>query len=456
MRRVIAAPWRFALQPNRAAAEFISARWTHVVVSYLIAMLILSATATVHFFANQTIGKQTGVALSGPTFDPDDVSTPDAGHTTWDSIRDPILRYRATILFVLLPMGTSGLALFMAWLLLPIVHVGGSVGQSFILGFRGIASGAGFLIVCANILWIALHLWHAWLAADESIGPLGSFIVVVGVWISLISLLCWISAALRSIRASIIPTERPLRCEGCGYDLTHRSPSGLCTECGLNIDESLTTDRRRNLAPVSFRTTGIKPWIGFSANLLLHGQHTYSRMAIRKDPALAARFRQEHQLAIALLAAMWIGTCLTVSFVNDDLGANRNLLVQILIGVFALSNATLIISLAAWGLNRLVGAVVSSYWFVRGMLPVAGDAETVIGLEFAFLWVICLYNGTLISSFFLLGDNWITETFGWQFWNVLLGMPTEPAVILIGNAALIVWWMVRMHRAFLAVRWANY
>lgn len=451
---VMLAPWRHALHPKRAAAEFLSCRWHHLVASYAVAMLILSATATIHYFVNDALTKRTGVGLFGPTFDPDDNLLPDVSHTIWDSIKNPDLRYRATFLFFLLPMGVSGLAVFMAWLLLPIVHLGGNVGHSFTLGLRGIASGAGFLIISANVLWIAFHFWHALFAADNSIGPFGSFIVVVGVWVALISLLCRLSAALHSIRASIIPPAQPMRCEACGYDLTHRSPSGRCTECGLAIDESLTPDRRRNLVPVSIRA-GIKSWICFSIMLLLHGQRTYSRMAIRKDPVSTARYRRAHLVAMAMVAALWIGTCITVSFINDGPDAHRSLPFQILTGVFALSNATLIISLAAWGLNRLVGAVVCSYWFIRGMFPVPGDAETVICLETPFLWLYCLYNGTLVTSFMLF-DDWITQTFGWRFWNVLLDIPSEPAAILIGNAMLIVWWMVRMHRAFLAVRWANY
>lgn len=114
-----------------------------------------------------------------------------------------------------------------------------------------------------------------------------------------------------------------------------------------------------------------------------------------------------------------------------------------------------LVPLAGWLTHRFVAAVVSTWWFARDMLPRPQVACVVLVYETAFLWVFCLYNSVLLTSFFLF-DKWMTELLGRQFWNNLFNAPTEPLVLLGGNAALILYWLRRYHRCLQAVRWANY
>lgn len=364
------------------------------------------------------------------------------------------MRERVMYLFFLLPLVVTGLALLASWLLLPVVHMERTVGHSMMLAFRGVTAGEGFLTVLINALLTMVHLRNVWAKGREAREDFGAFLVLITGFTALIVLLQWLTTACRSIRRLLPAAVQPQRCEGCGYDLSHVPASGRCSECGMATVDSLEAGRRRN-ATVRTLSEGARAWLQFSLQHVLGGWRSYERLLIRDGADLAERFSRQHLAAIGLGASLWVAVCMTVAVV-DHVRRHRELDASLLTaGILMTILVGLAVFLAGWGVHRLVGSVVSSYWFLRRLLPAPGDAETVIALETPVLWVFCLFNGTLVTSI-LLYDDWITQSLGWRFWNVLLGMPSEPAFTLIGNAVLILCWMMRMHRALLAVRWANY
>ncbi len=108
----------------------------------------------------------------------------------------------------------------------------------------------------------------------------------------------------------------------------------------------------------------------------------------------------------------------------------------------------------AWLIHRTVGAIALSYCFARGMLPDPRYSRMVFAYETAFLWVFCLYNGFLVTTFFI-WENWMSDLVGFgPRW--LGGLPPEPAAVFFGNAAIVIGWLYRYRLIIPQVRWANY
>lgn len=446
--QVLIATWRYALQPKRAAFVFVRGHAVHIALSFAFSILVLAGSACFHFVLFDATTRQTGIGLFGSKFTNDGrgLLQADPLHSLRDSYADPRIRHHVTVLFWVLPTLTSGLALFSSWLLLPMAYVGGSCGKAFLRTFRTVMSGAGFLVLLFNAVAATFHVIHA-----NPIGasPLGVLIALL----ALSAVLVWLTQGIRSLRN--LPYQEPvsLVCEGCGYDLTYQSPTGLCTECGLSIEQSVVPDRKRTRLCWS-RSDGLSIWVGQSFSTVCTGAHVYRNLKLQQSTDDLSRFARTHYLSIFGGAMIWAFSCLLVFQLvleNQGMPEWRDLTLVAL----AVSTMACLVTLAGWLVHRAVGAIVATWWFSKGMFRVPTFAENVICCEAPFLWFFCFFNGTMITSFWLF-DDWITQTFGWQFWNVLLGIPSEPAVILAGNAALIIWWMVRMHRAFLAVRWANF
>ncbi len=264
---------------------------------------------------------------------------------------------------------------------------------------------------------------------------------------SLTALLRWVGVGLRSLHTLIAHEPVSVVCEGCGYDLTHQSPTGRCTECGLGIAESLEPGRKRDLDPWS-RASGWEGWIAQSLRTIFSPKAAYRRLRIRGDDGDLPGFVRRHYLCMFAGAWLWATCCVVIS--ENAFEWNELAMVGTVTGGVAF-----VAALVGCFIHRSTGATVATWWFVRGMFRVPAVAEKIICCEAAFLWVFCLFNGTMITSF-LFFDNWLTNMFGWQFWNVLLGARTEEVALPLGNAALILWWLARIHRAFHAARWANF
>lgn len=447
--QILAAPWRYALQPRRAAFAFVHGRALPVASSFSIAMLLFSATACIHYLVNDTIKKQTGVGMFGSVFVAPDQQpvAPNPQHQFGDSLEDAQIKFNTTVLFWVVPVITTGLAVFLTWFLLPTGFVSGSSWDAFLRGMRAVLSGAGFLVLLCNVGAMLQHALQRFLGPEIEFVPVGWLAFWFLGMFSLSALVRWVGVGLRSLHTLNARAPVSVVCEGCGYDLTHQSPTGRCTECGLGIAESLEPGKKRDLDPWS-RASGWKSWFAQSLRTLFSPKATYRRLRILGDDGDLPTFVRRHYLCLFAGAWIWATCCVVIS--EDSFEWNELAMVGTVTG-----GAAFVAALAGCFIHRFMGASVATWWFARGMFRVPAVAERIICCEAAFLWVFCLFNGTLITSFLFFGD-WITRVFGWRFWNVLFGARSEGIVLPLGNAVILVWWLARIHRAFHAVRWANF
>jgi len=346
--------------------------------------------------------------------------------------------------------GLPFLAAVAAWLYLPSVHRGGSVWQSYKRSFGAVASGIGLLVIViasAGVpLVVASNLEDQ--AAGRTITP-GIGPQMLGMAASLLGasvLLYWLGRAALAIAGSAVAADLAPRCEGCGYDLTHRAADDRCTECGMSIAASLVPRLRRPGCAWQARRS-FASWLSTAVTVVCSPAKFYEGLMLRRPDHESRRFAVWHYPVIACLAAAWL-LCIAIQTGGSTLEWFLLVIVPAFIGLLA--------ALAGWCVHRLVGAMMTSWAIVRGALPDVTWAARVMGYETAFLWAFCLYDGLLMTSFMLYG-NWISEhvlasiMVGNQF-----GIPAEPLAILFGNAAIIATWTWRYVIAFRCVRWSNF
>ncbi|MBI4718592.1 MAG: hypothetical protein HY763_12355 [Planctomycetes bacterium] len=352
---------------------------------------------------------------------------------------------------VLAPAVLAACATIAAWLQLPIVHVGGALRGSFARAFHSVVAGIGLLTVLLATVGAAIVSAFHWdwqrlaLVAtppwrNEIIDPTALAIVCFFAGWSL--LLFWLTCAARAAGDAEARTAPGPRCEGCGYDLTHRPDHGRCPECGLSLEASLNLEARRPRRGWE-RGDGIARWLSDSVQILVRGERFYQSLQTRRPLRASAAFARWHLVAVGMGAATWLVTMLL-----GHQKSSSHLVTAVSISLFAAP-------LMGWATHRFVAAAVTTAWFARQGLAGSAVAGLVLTYESAFLWVFCLANGLLLTSYWLFGD-WLTSLLGRQFWNTLLGGPTEPIAVLFVNAALILTWMLRFHRCLRSVRFANF
>jgi len=226
------------------------------------------------------------------------------------------------------------------------------------------------------------------------------------------------------------------------YDLTHRPANDRCPECGLAIDASLTPELRRPGAAWETRPDALA-WLRTSLAVIRAPTRFYGRLKVRTSSELSRRFAGFHFLVIGLIAAVWT-VLLLLQQVNE---------LELLCGVPFLMG--LGIPLVAWFVHRFVAAVAVSWWVTVGTLPDSAPAAKIVHYEAAWLWVLCLYDGVLVSTF-IKDENWISDLLGGWIDVGLVRMPAEPAAVLFGSAAICLYWLRRYHLAVMAVRWGNF
>lgn len=436
---VLLAPWRYLFRPGKAAERLIAARPGAIWLHFILGNLFLATTMAGLFFwvdANETtLRLAPPPSLSGgdvahvydwhsPSFAEVWAQWKESGRLA--EIAEPI----TTLLGVF-----ATLALLLAWVELPLLFRQGSIARAYLRSLRIVWSGSGWLTVLTLLVGV------------QSAYRLGEFVPhsVLG---ASTFLLLWMASAVHDVAVAEPEPPRSLLCEKCGYDLTHLSETGRCTECGMPLKESVEPSQLR-YARGWEQGDGLVRWSTDSLRVFLTGARYYRRIIVFRALDARTRFVTAHLIAIGLGAAIWFGICRY--FVLPSFGFRTGFWRQVESALLPAVAA----SLAGWITHRFVAAAVSTWWFARDMLPRPQVAYLVLVYETAFLWVFCLYNSVLLTSFFLYED-WMSELFGRQFWNNLFNAPTEPLALLGGNAALILWWMRRYHRCLMAVRWANH
>lgn len=331
--------------------------------------------------------------------------------------------------------GAAALGL-LALLNLPFVYRSGDVWTSYARALRaGAVVGLAAIMLTLGAIIDALDI----LGGSGAAGSLG----LIAVALPLTGMLIWIAA--RYARPDTAPVP-PQRCEGCGYDLTHRPESGRCTECGTPLEESLDRTRSRPDAgwprertPTTFVRTTIE--------LLMRPGSFYRKLRLRTDAGAEDVFARIHLIILWLVALIW----LTGLIYGTDYRANGRSVLRAAHDAAAPMTFGLF---AVWCSYRLVVAVVGNWWLMRGALPDGAWAARVFCYELAYLWVFCAFWGLFVSSFAIFGL--------WMRAALPLGVRTpfgifpEMLVLLAGTTLLTLLWLWRFGVARRAVRWANF
>jgi hypothetical protein len=174
----------------------------------------------------------------------------------------------------------------------------------------------------------------------------------------------------------------------------------------------------------------------------------YRKLRLRSGFPAASHFATWTTLAMAVGGAIWVFWL----FVSTSSDARESSLMYLLPAfvVFA-------VPLAGLATERAISAIALTPWLARGALRDGRWAAKVMRYESAYLWVFCAFNGLFFSSFKWFGSQWITQLqsriLGHKAW--ILGIPQEPLLLFLGNAALCIWWLVRYRNIILAIRWSN-
>jgi hypothetical protein len=339
--------------------------------------------------------------------------------------------------FASVGLATLVLAMVLAVLLLPYAHRDGAVGPAYCRSLLAVCSCGGALIIFAGALGLILVPLNY---MNEPWSPLP---VSHGAPLAILALLLWIANALAGLQCDWTPDDTP-RCEGCGYNLTQHAQAARCSECGLDVADSLVPRRRRpgclweRTEPRSARL-----WIRCAMQVLIHPSRFYGQMRLRDSMASGLRFGLWSLASIVVGAAVAIGTLYTLVPTGDH-WRWRQMLFQSTAGTL-------------WNVNLAIGVHVVvtglAFWISRFWirLPDTRWLIRVAAYELAFAWVFCAVWGLLFASFVFF-QNWLS-TSGIR---VPLGAMPEHLAVIAAPSAMIVVALWRYSIILRAIRWSNF
>lgn len=337
-----------------------------------------------------------------------------------------------------------GGAIFSAWLLFPVVYGGGAAWSAYSRSFKAVGSGFGFLWSLTLAMGGLLVLMKN---ADEA-GERFSWTLfdtafpVILLFASAGLLVAWLSAAARGVASTHVEHEHPPRCEGCGYDLTELAMDARCPECGLGVAKSLVDSPRLGCAWQRRCEPGT--WLQSACSVIMRPSAFFSHLKVRDHADISRRFARMNFPLIGVGAAAWF----FLMIASFDSHPGDDLLIFPMV--------TLVLCpLLAWIVHRFIGAMSVAWWIFHAALPDGRWAETVIRYESAFLWVFCVANGCLLTTYIAWGE-WISDLQRKHGITWILGLPPEVLAVLLLNLALCCLWLYRYHVAAKAVRWSNF
>ncbi len=457
---VLWAPWGYALQPRRAAAVFVRARRQQVLAAVAIALfvLVVAILGVMYWFsvphgAEQRLWSTYAVQPTEP-----------AGlHTALHSFGLVWSRWHergwwgpAEWAMSAAVIGPLLLIVAAAWIQLPWVHRAGPLWPSYARALRAQAAGCGALALSGVLLafpvlplldGVTLRLLHVLLYVDNETA------VTLGTGVMLWSAAWWMGRAARSA-AGDDPLVLPPRCEACGYDLTHQSAAGRCSECGLPLARSLEPDAWRPGSAWQ-RRPGPWAWLTTMLNVLVRPRRFYARLKVRTPGSADRGFAI---LTVALLVAAvsaWhvvvcnvIDLCWSWTFRHPwRFYVSSEMLAE------ATGRATVLVWVC-WVAYRVACALATTWWSLRRTLADCRWAAVALSYEAAYLsLVVCFWSVT--SASLLLCSMWIAWRRG-PAWFFPVGVMTQVVLLFGGPAALALAWLWRLRIIARAIRWSNF
>ena len=437
------APYRYVLQPARAAVVFLAgpswARW----VGYAVGLMLLAGAVVLCALLSETC---VFTSLEGTS----DVSLLE--RSVGEVWRDWSTQHGSALIpaaYWAVPswLICTAALLVLAWLHWSANHRSGSWWRSYQRIVATCASGSGVVLLAALVEGLIV----GWFVAAETrsntpffvfnfwgpftimlLGELGILAIVV--WTQHA---CWVAG--RGVRPSV---PRSPTCEQCGYDLSHQPREGRCPECGQNVGHSVDAPQRQVAASwTGAPNTAAR--IETIAKLVVEPVAFYRRLPVWADDLASRRFCAWHYRWLGAATVVWMLAGLVIHRIFEW----EPFVLSVLVGLF--------VGLASWGLHRIIGALQATWWLINGWLPDLYPLHRVIQLESAYLWVIWIVNAGMIAVFPLIDEM--------PYWQVLrdivqntFGIPLDPSLWLAANATLGGVWLWRYHVARLAVQWANH
>ena len=436
---VLVAPWRHLFRPDRAAGVVVFARRRDFVVAYALWLVLVS-------------GVLIGLQLWDATVEWMSIKRLDLEYHTplevWRDWHDGKLwgwgRAEATLSLTVL-LATVAIAGW-AWLHLILVWRVGSVWHAYRTTFRAVSSVGGLPSLVLATCGAAIVLARRSIYFSNLFGPDLEFKLLILAAGTLWVTVGWLNRAVGGLGSQPVQLDLPPRCEGCGYDLTHRPDDDRCPECGRPASASLTWGRLRRPSPW-VQSPSPRTWLATTWTCLVHPTVFYRALALRGPGYSERHFAAWTYGLIAAggFAWGWAAIGLMVLRAGPWPGAAAALLV--------LSAATLLGTLGCWFGHRLIASVVLTFWVARRAVPDGRWAAKVMTYESVFLWVFCAFWAAMLTSF-ALWEDWVGQVvFRRRTW---LAFPVELWTTLLGTVALAGVWLWRYHIAWRAIRWSNF
>jgi len=437
--KTVLAPWAGIVKPQRTAAVLAESSGPAIVGALLLSALAV-ATAILILALWEDTSYWVSDAPAGAVYPRAEYDWQLQHRTiteTWQAwhANGPIGPAEPILFFV--TAGVGLLAAFLAWLQLPYVHQ----GEATVLAYR---RSLGAVTSCMGLLFVLTGFCGAlgsWIDASDLPGLYGVLMMALAIPGSI----CWcivrITRAGVSARGPALLKEGGPLCERCGYNLTHQPADGRCPECGSEIAPSLTPGplRRRTAWEKKRSATA---WITTTLRVLTKPSAFYRSLRLTESEDHSRTYARWHYPLIGFGAMIWLFCCFwSLGSAGDE--------VFIIPMVFML-----VTPLCGWGVHRLAGALVFLACLVDKSLPEIRRIRRVMAYETAYLWIFCLYNGLLFTSFFV-WEMWMSDLMGMGPF-VVSSIPLEPLAVLLGNLVFALLWFWRYRIAIRAVRWSNF
>ncbi len=443
--RAMFGPWFYMFRPSKCGFAVSRSPWFGM-LSILLGSGLIGATSVLLFvldglrYHNWSLSVNNTQQVSERTF-----------VESWSMLATPEFSPVVTTIVILVFAVVWGLvgSIVLGWTLLPVVHRFGGAFRSYLRSVvvaGAVVGPASVLVAAIGSLVVLVNDMREqrWATGTQELWY-EEYLEGGTVWLGFLAaglLFFWLVRAGIGARTTDVLPLQPLRCDECGYDLTHVSADGRCSECGIATAHSLDLSARR--VGVEWETSvTLASWLGANRTLVFQPTAFYQQLTMRKGEGYAFRF--------AFWNCIAIGVASCVSILGMFIKEERNFGIDEFVGVT--SFGFLVPCIVAWAINFVVGAIACVFALFWRIVPVFAHVSKVLQYESSFLLVIWIYFMGLAWTLVLF-DDWMTK-----FLRDFLGVyffSAELIFVLISVPALLIIWLRRIRRAMMLTRWSNF